>query len=174
MAEVVPFKGVLFNISKVSKGSGEELLAPPYDIISPEQQQELYDKSPYNIVRIDFGKKETGDSDRDNRYTRAKEFLEAWLRDGALITSNSPGFYSYEIAYTIQGRQLTLRGFLGLVRSAIFQVVPPSKENFTPKVAASAGAVQVTGKTDPEGISSPPFGAITTKDWVILNMFPVP
>jgi uncharacterized protein (DUF1015 family) len=116
MAEVVPFKGVLFNISKVSKGSGEELLAPPYDIISPEQQLELYDKSPYNIVRIDFGKKETGDSDRDNRYTRAKEFLEAWLRDGAFITSNSPGFYSYEISYTIQGRQLTLRGFLGLVR----------------------------------------------------------
>ena len=55
MAEVVPFKGVLFNVPQISKVSGEDLLAPPYDIITPQCKEELYEKSPYNIVRIDFG-----------------------------------------------------------------------------------------------------------------------
>ena len=116
MAEVVPFKGVLFNVPKVSKSSGEELLAPPYDIITPEYQQELYDKSPYNIVRVDFGKKEPGDSEKENRYTRAKAFLECWIREEVLVRSSSPSLYAYEIAYAIKGVQQTLRGVLGLVR----------------------------------------------------------
>jgi len=116
MAEVIPFKGVLFNVPKVSKSSGEELLAPPYDIITPEHQQELNDRSPYNIVRIDFGKKYPDDSEQENRYTRAKALLDSWLREEALIPSKTPSFYAYEIGYTIERRQLTLRGFLGLVR----------------------------------------------------------
>jgi len=116
MAEVVPFKGVLFNVPKVSKSSGEELLAPPYDIITPEYQQELNDKSPYNIVKIDFGKKNPDDDEQENRYTRAKALLESWLREEALIVSKTPSFYAYEIGYAIEGRQHTLRGFLGLVK----------------------------------------------------------
>jgi uncharacterized protein (DUF1015 family) len=116
MAEVVPFKGVLFNVPKVSKSSGEELLAPPYDIITPEQQQELSDKSPYNIVKIDFGKKYPDDNEQENRYTRAKALIENWLREEVLISSKTPSFYAYEISYAIEGRQLTLRGFLGLVK----------------------------------------------------------
>lgn len=116
MAEVVPFKGVLFNVPKVSKRSGEELLAPPYDIITPEHQQELNDKSPYNIVKIDFGKKNPDDNELKNRYTRAKALLDSWLREEALISSKTPSFYAYEISYVIEGRPLTLRGFLGLVK----------------------------------------------------------
>ncbi len=116
MAEVIPFKGVLFNVPKVSKSSGEELLAPPYDIITPEDRQVLYDKSPYNIVRIDFGIKNPEDNEQENRYSRAKVFLESWLKEEALVSSSRRGFYSYEVAYTIQGEKLTLRGFLGLVK----------------------------------------------------------
>ena len=67
MAEVVPFKGVLFNVPQISKVSGEDLLAPPYDIITPEYKDELYERSPYNIVRIDFGKELPGDNSNDNK-----------------------------------------------------------------------------------------------------------
>ena len=116
MAEVVPFKGVLFNVPKLSKRSGEELLAPPYDIITPEEQQALYDKSPYNIVRIDFGKKNPDDDEQENRYARAKALLESWLKEDALVVSNTPCFYAYEIAYAIRGEAKTLRGVLGLVK----------------------------------------------------------
>ncbi|HYQ48205.1 MAG TPA: DUF1015 domain-containing protein [Thermodesulfovibrionales bacterium] len=116
MAEVIPFRGVMFNVPKLSKRSGEELLAPPYDIITPEEQQQLYDKSPYNIVRIDFGRKNPEDDEQDNRYSRARASLEGWLQEDALVVSKTPCFYAYEIAYVINNAQHTLRGVLGLVR----------------------------------------------------------
>lgn len=116
MAEVVPFKGVLYNVTRASKVSGEDLLAPPYDIITPEYQDELYHRSPYNIVRIDFGKTFPEDNDNGNRYTRAKAFFDAWLQEQVLITSKEPCFYSYEISYTIENREKHLRGFLGRVK----------------------------------------------------------
>ena len=116
MAEVVPFKGVLFNVPQISKVSGEDLLAPPYDIITPEYKDVLYEKNPYNIVRIDFGKEFPGDNSDENKYRRAKKALDDWLKDRALITSRTPCFYSYEVSYEIHGKEQTLRGFLGLVR----------------------------------------------------------
>lgn len=116
MAEVVPFKGVLYNVPRVSKESGGELLAPPYDIIAPEYKEELYQKSPYNVVRIDFGKELSGDDDNTNKYTRATAYLDDWLREGVLTVSDKSCFYSYEISYTIGIEEKKLRGFLGLVR----------------------------------------------------------
>ena len=115
MAEVVPFKGVLFNVPRISKVSGEDLLAPPYDIITPEDREKLYEKSEYNIVRIDFGKEFPGDDQAVNKYVRAKKTLDVWLKDGVLLPSDKPSFYSYEITYMIHGKEQTLRGFLGRV-----------------------------------------------------------
>jgi uncharacterized protein (DUF1015 family) len=116
MAEVVPFKGVLFNVPQISAVSGEDLLAPPYDIITPEYKEELYERSPYNIVRIDFGKELPGDDSNGNKYTRARQSLDSWLQDKVLITSPTPCFYSYEVSYALHGKEQKLRGFLGLVR----------------------------------------------------------
>jgi uncharacterized protein (DUF1015 family) len=113
MAEIIPFKGILYNVSKVSI---EDVLAPPYDIITPEYQEELYRKSPYNIVRIDFGKDHPDDSETDNRYTRAKKYLEAWINEGVLFRSARPSFYVYEMHYKINGEEKRLLGFLGLVK----------------------------------------------------------
>lgn len=116
MAEVVPFKGVLYNIPSVSGLSGRDVVAPPYDIITPDYREELYKKSPYNIVRVDFGKELPGDDEATNKYTRARAFLEAWLREGVLVAGRSRSFYSYEISYTIESKAKKLSGFLGLVR----------------------------------------------------------
>ncbi|TAN39955.1 MAG: DUF1015 domain-containing protein [Nitrospirae bacterium] len=116
MAEVRPFKGVLFNVPQVSKVSGEELLAPPYDIITPEYKDVLYEKSPFNIIRIDFGKELPDDNDHKNKYTRARMYLDTWLREKVLVQSPEPCFYSCEVDYSIDGQSRRLRGFLGLVR----------------------------------------------------------
>jgi uncharacterized protein (DUF1015 family) len=116
MAEVVPFKGGLYPVNRASTVSGEDLLAPPYDIITPEYREELYDKNPYNIVRVDFGKEYPGDNGGSNRYTRAKAYLDEWMKQGVLAAGREPCFYSYEISYTIDNKQKKLRGFLGLVR----------------------------------------------------------
>jgi len=113
MAEIIPFRGFLYDISRVSI---EDVLAPPYDIITPEERESFYTKSPHNIVRIDFGKEETGDNETKNKYTRAKECLDVWIRDGILIRSEKPSFYAYEVIYTIQNVQKRLRGFLCLLK----------------------------------------------------------
>jgi len=113
LAEIIPFKGILYNVYKVSM---EDVLAPPYDIISPEHREELYRKSPYNIVRIDFGKEQPGDRETENKYTRARRYLDAWINEGVLIRSERPSFYAYGMYYKINGKQKQLLGFLGLVK----------------------------------------------------------
>lgn len=112
MAEIIPFKGVLYNMSKVS---GEDVIAPPYDIIAPEYKEKLYSKSPYNIVRIDFGKELESDNELQNKYTRAANNLNSWLKDGILHGSKAPAVYAYEVDYRIKGSRKRLRGFFSLV-----------------------------------------------------------
>ena len=113
MAKVVPFRGILYNVSKVSM---EDVFAPPYDIITPEYREQLYKKSPYNIVRIDLGKEETGDSEINNKYTRARRYLNEWISEGVLIRSERPSFYAYEMSCEINGKEKRLLGFFGLVK----------------------------------------------------------
>lgn len=113
MAEVIPFRGILYNVSQVS---GEDVVAPPYDIITPEYREQLYNKSPYNIVRIDSGKELEGDNESENKYTRAAYHLNSWLDGGILVRAQNQGFYVYEVDYTIEGQQKKLRGFFGVAR----------------------------------------------------------
>jgi uncharacterized protein (DUF1015 family) len=113
MAEIIPFRGFLYDISKVSI---EDVLAPPYDIITAEGRELLYTRSPYNIVRIDFGKEDPGDNETENKYTRAKKCLDVWIKDGILIRSDKPSIYAYEVTYTIQDVRKQLCGFLCLLK----------------------------------------------------------
>jgi len=115
VADVMPFNGVLYNKSCLAGVPGEDLLSPPYDIITPEFQDELYEKSPYNIVRVDFGKTLPTDDEADNKYLRARQCLQRWMEEKVLVPSGRPCFYSYEVSYGIEGREYKLRGFVGLV-----------------------------------------------------------
>jgi uncharacterized protein (DUF1015 family) len=113
MADIIPFKGVLYNPKKVD---ADETMAPPYDIVTPEYKEVLYNRHPNNIIRIDFGKDEDGDDENNNRYTRASDFLSGWTREGILINDPEPSFYCYEITYVINGHEKKTRGFLGAVK----------------------------------------------------------
>ena len=50
MIEVIPFHGLLYNVDITGPLHG--VTAPPYDVISPEQQEALYKKNPYNVDRL--------------------------------------------------------------------------------------------------------------------------
>jgi uncharacterized protein (DUF1015 family) len=113
MLKIRPFRGTLYNPDKVS---GDNVVAPPYDIIPPELKETLYQKSPFNIVRIDFGKDMEGDDKGNNKYTRAREALQQWSDAGVLVTDTGPAFYAYEVDYNLAGENRRLRGVLALVK----------------------------------------------------------
>ena len=113
MAHIIPFKGLLYNPEKVS---GDDVTAPPYDVITPDYKETLYRKSPYNIVRIDSGKAMAGDTDTSNKYTRARDLLEQWVREEILVRDKAPAFYGYEIDYFFSGERKQLKGILALVK----------------------------------------------------------
>ncbi len=113
MAEIIPFRGLLYDASKISIG---DVVAPPYDIITEKGRESLYRQSPYNIVRVDFCKEEPGDGDTQNQNNRAKRYLYDWIRGGILRRSDQPSFYAYEMIYTIHGVRKRLVGFLCLVK----------------------------------------------------------
>ncbi len=113
MARVIPFRGIYYNRDKVKGG---EVAAPPYDVINPEIKDELYALSPYNVVRIDFGRDTDKDTETENRYTRAAGCLKDWLAEGVLIRSAKPVFYAYRMEYTHRGEKMSLTGFFGILK----------------------------------------------------------
>lgn len=114
MATIIPFRGAQYDIA--AAGAIGDLVCPPYDIISHEHQQALYRKSPYNVVRLEFGLESPADSASDNRYTRSAAQLEEWFRSGILTQRDRPAFYIYEMDFRSGGRHRKLRGFIGLVK----------------------------------------------------------
>jgi uncharacterized protein (DUF1015 family) len=113
MARVIPFRGIYYNKEKVKGG---EVVAPPYDVITPEMKDELYSQGPYNVVRVDFGKDTDKDTETENRYTRAASNLQDWLEKGVLKRNERPVFYAYRMEYTHRGEKMSLTGFFGIVK----------------------------------------------------------
>ncbi len=113
MAEIIPFKGILFDPDRVDASS---VMAPPYDVVSPKYKEALYKNEPHNIIRIDFGKDGDDDNDTENRYTRAAAYLQDWLEKEIFIHDREPVYYCYETVYTLNGKQAKTTGFIGAVK----------------------------------------------------------
>src|SRR3989304_1111005 len=126
MPEIQAFRGIRYNLGHV--GSLSDVVSPPYDVIGPELQDELYKKHPCNFVRIDLNRIEPGDDDeRNNRYPRAGRFLKNWQNEGVLFTEGEPAVYIYYQDFTYAGTTYTRRGFLARQRISRFgegQVFP--------------------------------------------------
>jgi uncharacterized protein (DUF1015 family) len=91
MAVVAPFNGLTYNL-EIGKDFSK-LVAPPYDVISNEEQEAYYRSDAHNVIRLILGKKKVGDSDWDNRYTRAADTFKRWESEGTLIRSEQPCIY---------------------------------------------------------------------------------
>jgi len=114
VAEIRPFRAVHYNQALLKDWPA--VICPVYDIISPQQQQELYQKSEYNFVRLEFGRDLPQDTASDNKYTRAAATLEQWLRQGVLVTDSQPAIYLYGQFFIHQGREYRRRSLTVRVR----------------------------------------------------------
>ncbi|HEX2068825.1 MAG TPA: DUF1015 domain-containing protein, partial [Actinomycetota bacterium] len=113
MPEVRPFVGLLFDPAVA--GPLDDLTAPPYDLISPEDQSRLHRASPYNVVRLDLGQDEADESASEDKYTKAASYLSDWRSQGVLAPTPEPCIYPYELRFQLEGRERRIRGVIAEV-----------------------------------------------------------
>ncbi len=114
MAEVRPIPGIHYNTTRI--GDLATVICPPYDIISPKFQEELYRRDEYNFVRLEYGYAYPEDTPENNRYTRAKATLDKWLKDEVLVRDAEPAIYLHDQYFTYRGQEFRRRGMVVRVR----------------------------------------------------------
>ena len=76
-------------------------------------QNELYRKSPYNIVRLILRNSKKENSVKENRYARAAGNFKSWIKKNILIQDKSPALYIYSQEYTYGQKKIERIGFMG-------------------------------------------------------------
>lgn len=122
MARFVSFPGLRYAADRVSLA---DVIAPPYDVIGPAEQETLEQRSPYNAIHVELSRAE-GDV-----YAAANARLETWIAEGVLAF-DEPALYAYEMAGTDEfGVARTSRGVMGALAIGDGDVLP--HEQTTPK-----------------------------------------
>jgi uncharacterized protein (DUF1015 family) len=114
MADIRAFRAYRYDLGRV--GALGDVVAPPYDVIDPALQQALYDRSPYNVIRLILNKETPQDTAADNRYTRSARCLRDWQQEGVLRQDSARALYVCHQEFEVEGRRYTRRGFLARVR----------------------------------------------------------
>ncbi len=125
MAEIEPLRGIRY--SKEAVRDFAKVIAPPYDVISPQHREELFAKSPFNAVRIEL----PGGEGRQ-RYQNANEIYSKWLRDKVLIRDDEPSIYPYYQSFEFEGQRYTRKGFIANLKVEDFdkRIVLPHEQTF--------------------------------------------
>ncbi|HSK29125.1 MAG TPA: DUF1015 domain-containing protein, partial [Candidatus Limnocylindria bacterium] len=106
MVHIAPFRGVVYNQKKI-KDLGK-VIAPPYDVISEEEQDKLCKKSPYNFVRLDL-------SQEPGAYDAASQLLGEWQSLEILQRDEQPAIYFSTHRFQLKsGEEKLRRGFFAL------------------------------------------------------------
>jgi len=113
MPKIRSFRGIRYNPDHVDLAAA---ICPPYDIIQPQQVEELYSRSPHNAVRLVLGKQFPKDNKDNNRYTRSRDLFKQWIKDGILIQDKKPSLYYHEHTYTLVDKTSMRKGFIASVR----------------------------------------------------------
>lgn len=100
MATVRPFRGLRFERAA---GALADLVAPPYDVVSPEQRDALAAKNEHNVVRLTLPEQETDDRSKFVKYARSAARLAEWKRDGTLKVEPKPAYYRYTQTFEVPG-----------------------------------------------------------------------
>ncbi|MEA2256590.1 MAG: hypothetical protein QOG35_2635 [Solirubrobacteraceae bacterium] len=112
MADVTPLRALHYDLATV--GTLEDVAAPPYDVIDPEQRTRLASRSRYNVVHVDLPDQ---GPDGEDRYDNAAAILAQWRDEGAVVRDDEPALWTLTQEYTgPDGRSLTRHGVFARVR----------------------------------------------------------
>ncbi len=119
----------------------QAVIAPPYDVLSDADVDELAGRDEHNIVRVDVPR------GGDDRYDQAAATLRSWIDDGVLVQDEEPSLTIYRMRFTDStGTPRVIVGVLGgleVVEYGDGGVLP--HERITPK--ASTDRLDLTRAT---------------------------
>ena len=108
MAAIRPLTALHYDLEHA--GPLRDLIAPPYDVIDPDQREALAARSPYNVVHVDLP---TG----DDPYENAARTFGRWRDEGAVVLDATPALWALTQEFTDpDGARRTRSGFLCAVR----------------------------------------------------------
>jgi uncharacterized protein (DUF1015 family) len=111
MAEIQPLRALYYDPQVA--GPAQQLVAPPYDVIDPDQRAALAARSPHNVVRVDLPQGE-------DPYAAAAATFADWRAEGAIVQDDRAALWALTQDYTGAGgdrsTQKTRRGFFARVR----------------------------------------------------------
>ncbi len=132
MSVIKPFQGIVFNPKKI--GDLSKVVCPPYDVISPEQEQALQKRSPHNYIHIMLAKADALQADDDTRYEKAGETFRKWLQEEVLVQDKKPAIYYIKQEYRMMGQRYSRMGFLAAMK------IEDDKAKIHPHEKTHAGA----------------------------------
>jgi uncharacterized protein (DUF1015 family) len=180
-----PFAGLRYRPDRVRL---DDVVAPPYDVIAPEEQTALEARSDYNAVRVELPRDVGGRS----RYDVARDLLQSWQHEGILATDPAPAFYAHRMTFADESGQrrqsVGVIGALGLAAPGT-DILP--HEHTTPKAksdrlqlltATATNLSPIWGLSPAPGLSAliesvpgPADGApqATDPDGVVHELWPI-
>ena len=142
MAEIAPFRGSRYDDARVAM---DDVVSPPYDVLSEDDVRALRARSPYNAIHVDLPAA-PGDTAPPapprahgaDSYARAARTFRSWHDEGVLVRDLTPSLYLVEQAYRgPDGFERLRRGVVARLRLADFSagvVLPHEKTHAGPKV----------------------------------------
>jgi uncharacterized protein (DUF1015 family) len=125
MAVVKPFRAERYDESKA--GPLERLVAPPYDVLSPEQREEYLARSPYNVVHLTLPEDEE----------QAARDVTDWREQGVLARDDEPAYWLLSQDYVgPDGVSRTRTGLVASLRAEPYEsrvVLPHERTHSGPK-----------------------------------------
>ena len=124
VADVKPFRALRYG--PAAEGPLDRLVAPPYDVISPAEREELLARSAHNVVRLTLPDSED----------EAARTLAGWRRDGVLV-DEEPAVWVLQQDYVgPDGVARTRTGVVGSLRVEPYErrvVLPHERTHAGPK-----------------------------------------
>jgi uncharacterized protein (DUF1015 family) len=124
MAQVRPFRALRYS---AAAGPLERLVAPPYDVISPEERERYLARDPHNVVHLTLPDSEE----------QAAQDLRAWEDEGVLIRDEEPSVWALSQTYVgPDGVQRTRNGIVVALRLEPYEnrvVLPHERTHAGPK-----------------------------------------
>ena len=129
------FRGTRYDGAHVHM---DQVIAPPYDVVSSQERAMLAHRSPLNAIRLELPEPELG-SGRD-RYLAAAELLDSWLERRVLVEDAAPSLYPYRM---IAPDGATTTGVIGAL--AIGDDVLPHEETMSKPKSDRLDLLRATG-----------------------------